>query len=1227
MESRFGRDFSGVRVHTDSAASESAKLIQAKAFTVRQDVFFASGQFMPENDEGRTLLAHELTHVVQQGAAAFADDRPAPAIMALSTAHIARQEDDPDHPPVQVPATGEPEITLEPLTDWNPEVDTWDQATFWTPPGTTREQITVRLYGDPHHYGGFDLIEDKHVRMRNFDGVVTDVVTPMREALDRRMRSDVDVVVDILKQRWIDDADEWRLLNITVWWASRGDLTNAANRSYFDAYLDLLDTHRLTEPGIFSDTTRTASEWLLVEAEEKQWAIYPLLGRRSSRGTPRHHRTGREMPEETRESGPITASTREVYYRNIVGTYEFRAGENRIGIESEQHGTNPIRVGELIVTETSATRAEIALRNSSRRSARVMIPGGDGNFYGYTIGSPGFWNEGYVQPADPQAQRLQNYWWHYPGTVFIPGGSFQAEFAQGGESEHAQRTEILSRALAAGLEQLRGLDFDVLSMMTLDQRVTTLNQAVGTGDPGDASLIARILYLTPSAEFAALEHRLSTSGTMSRLLSLSSPEGALAMIGRIFTLKAVEAMQVPGETLENLPEFSYGFDQDGYYHYAFPSPTMASSRLLSATEFPRGGAVGIGQERVAAGESPRAITRTVTTIQPAILRLGGEGTTGGIVNFYRGLAGTLITNDGPPLGPYLPTQLVRIRRLGPNPETRIVTVLEAVGLLDIPRGQILNQMLSAATHFGMAQLATLGLARAFGPALAASIAEGGGARAIAAAAIRTATTEAGRAALVNAALIAGMEAVDRNRADLLLTPEGRAFLEIYDVAIVIWISHDVARLITSGLVPRLVAAADRVMALPGLLRDAIMPLRAEAEAIRRAIARFATPAEAAAAASTEGVTMAAGAEARPGFFAMLRVTRGEVAAERLAERIAGTPVQAAGRRVLGRLEGAITAAERDAAAATGTTTEAAEIRAAATRRAQSAASARLAVAQRAAQLRPEAREAFLNAVDGVIAARPNSVASLTDLLTAAAQSRTPNTFIAEVQQLVSRPGVDDDALRVLGAKVREGPNVLDLAWLNRTSISDEALNFLGRDRRTPWDLYRRAAADPTSGSLIRSFRTSARGASAEMVAEAEANRLGTNVRRQVPMGSSEIDYEITVAGRRHGFEVKGWTAGTWEEALEAAIQRLNRRGLTDAQRQAVGKIDTMIRQLQDAQAATGRAPYLGFTDALTPQLELRLRRVLERNGLGSTRFVPLSEGEIKEAAAGTIGEALGIPRP
>ena len=68
FEPRFQRDFSEVRVHTHAAAAEAAQSVQARAFTLGRDVVFGEGEYAPGTGAGRQLLAHELTHVVQQRA-------------------------------------------------------------------------------------------------------------------------------------------------------------------------------------------------------------------------------------------------------------------------------------------------------------------------------------------------------------------------------------------------------------------------------------------------------------------------------------------------------------------------------------------------------------------------------------------------------------------------------------------------------------------------------------------------------------------------------------------------------------------------------------------------------------------------------------------------------------------------------------------------------------------------------------------------------------------------------------------------------------------------------------------------------------------------------------------------------------------------------------------------------------------------------------------------------
>ena len=80
MEPRFGHDFAKVRVHTDSKAASSARSVKASAYTVGNDIVFDSGRFDSNSHDGRRLLAHELTHVVQQSS------RQAPGMLARKAA-------------------------------------------------------------------------------------------------------------------------------------------------------------------------------------------------------------------------------------------------------------------------------------------------------------------------------------------------------------------------------------------------------------------------------------------------------------------------------------------------------------------------------------------------------------------------------------------------------------------------------------------------------------------------------------------------------------------------------------------------------------------------------------------------------------------------------------------------------------------------------------------------------------------------------------------------------------------------------------------------------------------------------------------------------------------------------------------------------------------------------------------------------------------------------------
>jgi hypothetical protein len=78
MGPRFGTDFSDVRIHTDARASESAEALSADAYTVGRDIYFAAGKYTPASEAGQHLLAHELTHTVQQTDGSSPARQPSP---------------------------------------------------------------------------------------------------------------------------------------------------------------------------------------------------------------------------------------------------------------------------------------------------------------------------------------------------------------------------------------------------------------------------------------------------------------------------------------------------------------------------------------------------------------------------------------------------------------------------------------------------------------------------------------------------------------------------------------------------------------------------------------------------------------------------------------------------------------------------------------------------------------------------------------------------------------------------------------------------------------------------------------------------------------------------------------------------------------------------------------------------------------------------------------------
>jgi hypothetical protein len=132
MEPRFGFDFSHIRLHADTHAAESARIVNAVAYAVGPHIVFDTGSYAPQTSAGRLLLAHELVHTLQQSNGArfparrfdgFGNDQAAvgtevtvPRVQATARTVIARQERSPDEPPtIERNFELDPQMFLRPM--------------------------------------------------------------------------------------------------------------------------------------------------------------------------------------------------------------------------------------------------------------------------------------------------------------------------------------------------------------------------------------------------------------------------------------------------------------------------------------------------------------------------------------------------------------------------------------------------------------------------------------------------------------------------------------------------------------------------------------------------------------------------------------------------------------------------------------------------------------------------------------------------------------------------------------------------------------------------------------------------------------------------------------------------------------------------------------------------------------------------------------------------------
>jgi len=111
MSQVFGTDFSGVKVHTDNESVQMNRELGAKAFTHGSDIYFNAGEYSPESGEGKRLLGHELTHVVQQG-------KEEMCRVSQTTRNIQRKIEKPTDDKGNIISQNHKKIIIEPIPDF-----------------------------------------------------------------------------------------------------------------------------------------------------------------------------------------------------------------------------------------------------------------------------------------------------------------------------------------------------------------------------------------------------------------------------------------------------------------------------------------------------------------------------------------------------------------------------------------------------------------------------------------------------------------------------------------------------------------------------------------------------------------------------------------------------------------------------------------------------------------------------------------------------------------------------------------------------------------------------------------------------------------------------------------------------------------------------------------------------------------------------------------------------
>ena len=763
-------------------------------------------------------------------------------------------------------------------------------------------------------------------------------------------------------------------------------------------------------------------------------------------------------------------------------------------------------------------------------------------------------NLGEDNPLEGPASRC---YWYYPGTVFIREGEWRPGLLASSGSPYLTklRQSILSEALAAATAA------QPEPLLGLDYDVLALFTSE------QRARVLNTLLASPALTAGSAERERVVELLVRVVLSTPAEEFPPLenMLSSSETLRKLLAGGAPG--LLALGE--------AFTLKALASPLLSFDSLDSMPAFHLGREgstthlLDVLTEEARAGSTKHAALRFRPVRQKFELRYSSS------------------SERDQPSRPLRPVELVRVEFHGPQPQARIMTAAELGMRASVPDTALIWAAVGRISEMHILYSGVSGLARApLATAASAATAEGGGALA--------ARQVAVRALVCRTALVASMAVVDTYRDELSRTQAGRNFLAVHDFAMLALAARDIHSLATSGLLREWGQRAGTLLSEMGGrtsagLRESVESARALAKD-SRADARRGQGRRHPGGAEVSSARRCGGIQAD-----LLRHAGGDGRRARHRRHPGRGPESSAGRASPGDAETTGGGKPRTWGAPTTPWRGARRL---------------------SRQTRPKHTSPK---VDRLLAsASPTARPAVAELLRASGGRAAKDSvaFLKDAQWLVQHPWLDGEALGALTQKVSKGK--VDLRWLRSTALTEDDFAFLARDKNTPWELFKKAAAEPGNWKTQRQARRRLRGIAGEMVTERASQKLFPAYRlkgRQVAMGGEEgsvIDFELVAADGsvRRGVEVKGWTSQTWRQALKAWKASKKAASLDAEQGKLTQQLENVSKQLKNAARRPRGEPFLMVSDKLSKESRNTLEAFIDENARGTQNRTAERGGDV-----------------